>query len=381
MTMRRRLFAFCAAVLVSAASSGQTRYADRVEIPGVGGFLTLQCDFHIHTIFSDGNVWPILRVQEAAFEGLDAIAITDHVEYQPKGEYVSKDRNASYVIAKQAAADAGVILIPGAEISRSMPPGHLNALFVQDANALAKETWKEAVAEAVKQGALIFYNHPGWESQQPDRVPKWYPEHTYLHDNGWLAGVEVVNSVEYYPEVLAWCLEKKLAVMGNSDTHGPIDMEYGHNPDRIRPLTLVFARERSPESIKEAIRERRTAVKRGGELIGGEEWLRRIFENSISFDTKSVSVQGRGTKVLRITNRSGIPYWLVLTAPDTNIQFPREIQLAPGRTALVPVRARKSTLSFNAPVTVTYDVTNLHVGARDVLAYPLSLQFSVRPKD
>ncbi len=370
-----------AAVVVAATVFAQTRYSDRIEIPDVGGFRTLQCDFHIHTVFSDGDVWPTFRIQEAVQEGLDAIAMTDHLEYLPKSEYVVKDRNASYKIAQAIARDAGLIVIPGAEITRSMPPGHLNALFVQDANALVKDNWKDAVAEAAKQGALIIYNHPGWESQQPDRVPKWYPEHTYLHDNGWLAGVEVVNSVEYYPEVLTWCQEKKLAVMGNSDTHGPIDMEYGHNPDRIRPLTLVFARERSVESIKEAIRERRTAVKRGGELIGGEEWLRRIFENSISFDTKSVSVQGRGTKVLRITNRSGIPYSLVLTAPDTNIQFPREIQLAAGRTALVPVRARKSTLSFNAPVTVTYEVTNLHVGARKVLAYPLTLEFSVRPRD
>ncbi len=380
MNTTRRLFLPCAALLISAGISAQTRYANRIEIPDVGGYLTLQCDFHVHTVFSDGDVWPVLRVQEAAFEGLDAIALTDHVEYQPKGEYVSKDRNAAYRIAKQAAADAGVILIPGAEISRSMPPGHLNAIFVQDANALAKEGWKDAVAEAVNQGALIFYNHPGWESQQPDRVPKWYPEHAYLHDNGWLAGVEVVNSTEYYPDVLTWCLEKKIAVVGNSDTHSPIDMEFGHNPDRIRPLTLVFARERSVESIKEAIRERRTAVKRGGELIGEEEWLRRIFAGSVSFETKSVSLQGRGTRILRIANRSGVPYSLVLTVPDTNIQFPREIQLAAGRTALVPVRARMSTLSFDAPVTVTYEVTNLHVGARKVLTYPLTLQFSVRPK-
>ncbi len=84
---------------------------------------------------------------------------------------------------------------------------------------------------------------------------------------------------------------------------------------------------------------------------------------------------------MRIANRSGIPYSLVLTVPDTNIQFPREIELAAGRTALVPVRARKGSRSFDGPVTVTYEVTNMHVGASNVLTYPLTLEFSVRPKD
>lgn len=377
--MNRRFFLLVLAVLVAAAAPAQTRYASRIEIPDIGGFLTLQCDFHIHTVFSDGDVWPVLRVQEAAYEGLDAIALTDHVEYQPRGEYVSKDRNAPYRIAKQAAADAGVILIPGAEITRPMPPGHLNAIFVQDANVLAKEKWEDAVLEASKQGALIFWNHPGWESQQPDRVPKWYKEHSYLYDNGLLAGMEVVNHMEYYPDVFSWCLEKKIAVMGNSDSHSPIDMEYGTSSDRIRPLTLVFARERSAEAIKEAIRGRRTAVKRGGELIGEEEWLRQIFESSISFNTRNISVKGRGMKILRITNSSGVPYSLGLSVPDTNFLFPREITLAAGRTALVPFRARKASLSFDGPVTATYQVTNLLVGAGKPLAYALTLQVVARP--
>jgi hypothetical protein len=379
--MQRRLMSIAAALLVVSAAFAQTYYVNRVNIPDVAGFLTLQCDFHVHTVFSDGDVWPTFRVQEAVTEGLDAIAMTDHVEYQPKGEYVSKDRNASYRIAQQAAADAGLILIPGAEITRSMPPGHLNAIFVQDANALAKENWRDAISEAVRQGAIIFWNHPGWASQQPDGVAKWYREHDSLYEKGVLAGMEVVNSNEYYPEVLTWCLEKRIAILGNSDTHGPIDFEYGVNPERLRPMTLVFARERSAAAIREAILERRTAVRRGRELIGKEEWLARIFENSISFNTKNISAKGRERVLLRVTNSSGISYTLVLAVPDTNIQFPREIELAAGRTALVPVRARKSSLSLEGPVTVHYEVKNLLVGAGRALQFPLTFQASVKPKN
>ena len=64
---------------------GKERVKARQEItlPMIDGYQLLKCDFHMHTIFSDGIVWPTLRVQEAWEEGLDAIAITDHIEGQP----------------------------------------------------------------------------------------------------------------------------------------------------------------------------------------------------------------------------------------------------------------------------------------------------------
>ena len=43
----------------------------------------LSTDLHIHTVFSDGAVWPSIRVEEARREGLDLIAMTEHLEYQP----------------------------------------------------------------------------------------------------------------------------------------------------------------------------------------------------------------------------------------------------------------------------------------------------------
>ena len=37
----------------------------------------------MHSVFSDGSVWPDIRVEEAKKDGLDVIAITEHLEYQP----------------------------------------------------------------------------------------------------------------------------------------------------------------------------------------------------------------------------------------------------------------------------------------------------------
>ena len=43
----------------------------------------VSADLHIHTTFSDGSVWPNIRVEETLKEGLNLISITDHLEYQP----------------------------------------------------------------------------------------------------------------------------------------------------------------------------------------------------------------------------------------------------------------------------------------------------------
>jgi len=64
-----------------------------ISIPDVNGLTVLKCDFHMHTVFTDGHVWPNVRNQEAWQEGLDALAITasgystgEHITfYQARG--------------------------------------------------------------------------------------------------------------------------------------------------------------------------------------------------------------------------------------------------------------------------------------------------------
>ena len=73
--------------LACAAAVMMPAYAlspNKMVIPDVEGYKTLKGDFHIHTVFSDATVWPTTRVQEAIWEGLDVIAITDHVDTRPQ---------------------------------------------------------------------------------------------------------------------------------------------------------------------------------------------------------------------------------------------------------------------------------------------------------
>lgn len=92
------------------------------KFPDIPGYLTLKCDFHQHTVFSDGSVWPNIRVQEALKDGVDAIALTDHLEYQPhKIDIPHPNRNRSYEIALKEAEGKDLIVIRGGEITRDMP--------------------------------------------------------------------------------------------------------------------------------------------------------------------------------------------------------------------------------------------------------------------
>ena len=47
------------------------------------GRKVLSVDLHTHSVFSDGHVWPTVRTWEAQRDGLAAMAVTEHVEYQP----------------------------------------------------------------------------------------------------------------------------------------------------------------------------------------------------------------------------------------------------------------------------------------------------------
>ncbi|MCF8224645.1 MAG: histidinol-phosphatase [Bacteroidales bacterium] len=273
----RFIFLLCLAFLLTSNTKGQERAIRK--IPDIQGYHTLICDFHLHTVFSDGLVWPTIRVDEAWMEGLDAIAITDHLEYLPHKDDIKTDHNRAWKIARDYASDKHVIVIAGTEITKGMPPGHLNALFIKDATAILNDDFKIAVKTAAGQGAFIMWNHPGWKVQQPETM-KWWDEHTFLHENGWLHGIEVVNYGEFYPRAVDWAKEKNLTILGNSDHHGPFYNNFMNTADH-RPSTLVFATEKSEGGIREALFNGRTAVYNGNDIIGKESMLKSLAMESI----------------------------------------------------------------------------------------------------
>ena len=318
---------------VNSFKSGQDR---SIEFPDTENYLTITSDLHTHSVFSDGHVWPNIRVAEAMKDKLDAIAITEHLEYQPHIRYIpNKNRNIAFLEAKKAADESDLIVIAGSEITREMPPGHLNAVFIKDANTLfnidesllpeARRRMSEAVniedlsdeelevadqyalgnlyspfealEEAKRQGAFIFWNHPMWGSQANDGVSRLTEMHKQMIAKDLIHGIEVVNTNEYSEEALQIALDNNLAIIGTSDVHELIEWDYDSSKNEHRPVTLILSEERNQNSIKEALLDRRTIVFYKNKLIGKEENLVPLLNSILGF--KSLGYRGN-TSILRV---------------------------------------------------------------------------------
>ena len=249
-----RRLTISATVGIVLAHGGNNR---AIEFPNIPGYLTLKCDLHMHTVFSDGSVWPDIRVEEALKDGLDAIATTEHLELQSwRNDIHHPDRNRSHQLASYFARNHDLLVINGSEITRSMPPGHANAIFIEDANKLLLDEPLAVFQEARLQDAFIFWNHPHWISQSPDALVPLSNIHKQLIRDGLLQGIEVVNDTTYSDEALQIALDYNLTILGTSDIHGIVDWQYKIPDQGHRPVTLVFARERTAESIKQGLEKR-----------------------------------------------------------------------------------------------------------------------------
>ena len=384
--MKRLMFVVALAIcflgilaLPPAPASSQTAVRTEIRIPDIPGYRTLKCDFHMHTVFSDGNVWPPIRAQEAWLDGLDAFAITDHIEYQPHAEDIPTNFNRSYELARPYAQAVELTIIRGAEITRDEPPGHLNALFLEDVNPLEKADYRDAVKAAVDQGGFVFWNHPGWK--QPDRKSVWYETQEELYRQGRLHGAEVVNGSTYYPRVHQWCLDKKLTMLGNSDIHNPVEMNYNPETGAHRPLTLVFAKDHSAESIKQALFSRRTAIYWENTLIGESAYLEPIFQRSVVIRNPELTLNGTRTSYLRITNTSDVSYELSADGSVPNVSLPGTVTLHAGKTVIIGIRAEAKDLTGRRRIRLPYRVKNLLVAPGQGLPVTLDLQVRFLPAE
>ena len=270
------------AIGISAQAENTAENTRAIEFPDIPGYVTLKCDLHMHTVLSDGNVWPSIRVQEALRDGLDVISITDHIEYQPHQKDIPHpDRNRSYELALKAAKGTELLIIPGTEITRLMPPGHFNAIFVKDVNKLDQKDVMEVFREAKNQGAFVFWNHPHWTSQRKDGVATLTEMHHELLQEGLFSGIEIYNDNTYSKEGFELAEKYELTLLGNSDVHGLVDWSYNVPEGGHRPVTLVFAAEKSAEAMQQAMEQRQTAVWFKNTLVGNMDFLTPMLEESL----------------------------------------------------------------------------------------------------
>lgn len=290
----------------------RTNARTTIQIPDILGYKTMKCDFHIHTIFSDGDVTPEVRVKEAWCEGLDAIAITDHNKL--KKDFYAADYNKSYDLAKVEGDDKGLIVIKGVEFTQGKPVGHYNFLFIDDANQYesGKIEASAALDLAASKGAFVIWNHPGW----PDNNCQLYDFQKGFIAQKKIGAIEIFNHEEFYPLAIDFIRDNNLAPIGCSDIHLPINFYYDFSVTR-RPMTLVFSKNRTEEGIKEALIAGRTIAYFNNLLAGNEEYINALFLNSL--DVVKLEEEADQTN-FKITNHSDITYYL--ESPDSITIFP-----------------------------------------------------------
>ena len=313
--MRKLVFGMLLALVAGAAAAHDGPHDPRrMDFPATAaGGRILAVDLHTHSVFSDGEVWPTIRVEEARRDGLAAMAVTEHVEYQPHAADIPHpDRNRSYTLAKAAAGDS-VLIIPGAEITREMPPGHVNAVFISDANALRRDNAEEAIRTANAQGGFVFWNHPYWHRQQADGVARLLPFHRKLIAQKQLQGIEVANGADYSESAFRIALENNLAIIGTSDVHGLVDWDYDL-PRGHRTVTLVLSDDGSAAAIRKALGENRTAAWYRESLIGRPPVLEEIVRASLTLEPRGYAENSRVLTAV-VKNVSPVRYLLRVRSP------------------------------------------------------------------
>jgi hypothetical protein len=299
-------------------------------VPQIKGYNIYKADLHIHTVYSDGDVSAKGRVTEAYYDGLDIIAITDHLEYRPYEQNMLRatqgyhkelpaaknnkithkaadkdgilaDLNVPYEEAKKPAQRLGMLAIPGVEITRHPDKvGHYNALFIKDANTIYDADPAQSIRNAKKQGALVMHNHPGWKRKTVDMNEF----HQQVYGEGLIDGVEIVNGGSFGSKLIKRCLDNKLFMAAATDAHSTTHYIYDGR-GYFRTCTFVLAKELSLKAVKEALVKDRTLAYAYDNVIGSEELVREFFNNSVKMNVAYTSSKGEKTVVF--TNMTSIP--------------------------------------------------------------------------
>lgn len=346
----KKIISVALAIIAAISASAQMTYPDAVNkdinrhsmrysrgarteivLPQVNGYNIYKADLHTHSAFSDGSVLPEYRVKEAWVDGLDVMAVTEHIEYRrqeskmleylqdyaKKGEEIDNwdiinkpadkkgirvDLNYAVTLSQKAAEQYGLLIIPGTEITRNPQQiGHYNALFTTDNNAIYDADPLQSFRNAKAQGALIQHNHPGWQRKSID-MPEFEVK---AYAEGLIDGIEIMNGSDFYPGAIDRAKELGLFMSANTDIHGTTAMDYA-NVEVGRNMTLIFAKEKTLEAMREALEARRTLAYAFGNVAGDEQLLKDFFLACVKFEPVMKDYKNR--QIFTITNTSSIPF-------------------------------------------------------------------------
>ena len=118
---------------------------------------------------------------------------------------------------------------------------------------------------------------------------------------------DVMNGSSFYPLTIDWAKQHNLFVSSNTDIHDGTAETYRINGVR-RNMTLIFAKDKSVESLREAVVAHRTLAYSCGTLAGDEQLLRDLVLASVKMTV--VAESSNGVKTIQLTNMSSVDYIL-----------------------------------------------------------------------
>ena len=157
-------------------------------------------------------------------------------------------------------------------------------------------------------------------------------------------------------------------MLGNSDIHAP-SIEYHYTPQEHRTLTLIFAKEKTAESVREALFAGRTAVWHENRLIGRTEHLKPLFDRCVTV-SKPHYVNGNNTAFFEVANNALIDLQLKRTGESG----PATIALHARSTTI----ARVNLSDDHKVVPLSYTVSNFLIAPEKGL--PVEFTISVDEK-
>lgn len=210
----------------------------------------LRGNLHMHTSRSDGALGYEDAVSLYERHGYDFVAVTDH-----------------WVISKADRTPGGMILLSGCEynVGKTVREGiyHIVAIgmerdpgLVRDMQGLQVQDVIDAVRAA---GGMAILAHPAWSLNSADRVAD-------LHG---LIGTEIYNATSGFPRNVrpySGMFVDQLASMGMRLPCIAADDAHEYDTDALRGWIMLHVKEKTEESILDAIRKGDYYATEGPEL-------------------------------------------------------------------------------------------------------------------
>ena len=180
-----------------------------------------RCDFHTHTVLTDGELLPVESIRRAKVLGYKAIALTEHLGAEDPAPLIQR----LDLECEMGSEGFGVLALSGVEITH-VPPRFISRVADRARKAGARiilvhgETLAEPVARGTNRAALNsdidILAHPGLLSATEARLAadrgiflEVTSRHGHAHTNGRVVSVGRAAGASF---------------LINSDSHAPRDM-------------------------------------------------------------------------------------------------------------------------------------------------------------